>query len=71
MMPSPKIVTTTLQPLLTLTNCTNIDFETIMEPTGLISNDPSKRPADIMLHLSTPTKQTEEPISILGITSWI
>jgi len=38
-----------------------------MEPTGLIPDAPSKRPADIMIRLSPPAKQTKTPATILQL----
>jgi hypothetical protein len=38
-----------------------------MEPTGLIPEAPTKRPADIMIRLSPPTKQTNQPVTKLQL----
>ena len=44
----------------------NSIYDTIMEPTGLISDAPAKRPADILIHFSPPAKQTsQEPVAKL------
>jgi len=38
-----------------------------MEPTGLIPDAPTKRPADAMIRLSPPTKETNQPIPKLQL----
>ena len=66
-----KTLTIALRPLLTLTNRTNTAYDTVMEPTGLIPDAPTKRPADIMIRLSPPAKQTGKPtakLQLLDIT---
>ena len=62
-----KTLAITLRPLLTLTNRTNTAYDTVIEPTGLIPDAPSKRPADIMIRLSPPAKQTDHPIAKLQL----
>jgi hypothetical protein len=62
-----KTLAITLRPLLTLTNRTNTAYDTVIEPTGLIPDAPAKRPADIMIRLSPPTKQTNQPIAKLQL----
>jgi hypothetical protein len=60
-----KTLAITLRPLLTLTNQTNTAHDTVMEPTGLIPDAPAKRAADIMIRLSPPAKQTNQPVTKL------
>jgi hypothetical protein len=62
-----KTLAITLRPLLTLTNRTNTAYDTVMEPTGLIPDAPAKRPADIMIRLSPPAKQTNQPVAKLQL----
>jgi hypothetical protein len=62
-----KTLAITLRPLLTLTNRTNAAYDTVMEPTGLIPDAPTKRPADMMIRLSPPAKQTNQPVTKLQL----
>jgi hypothetical protein len=62
-----KTLAITLRPLLTLTNRTNTACDTVMEPTGLIPDAPTKRPADTMIRLSPPAKQTNQPVTKLQL----
>jgi hypothetical protein len=62
-----KTLAITLRPLLTLTNRTNTAHDTVMEPTGLIPDAPTKRPADTMVRLSPPAKQTNQPVAKLQL----
>jgi hypothetical protein len=62
-----KTLAITLRPLLTLTNRTKTAHDTVVEPTGLIPDEPAKRPADIMIRLSPPAKQTNQPVTKLQL----
>jgi hypothetical protein len=62
-----KTLAITLRSLLTLTNRTNTAYDTVVEPTGLIPDAPAKRPADIMIRLSPPAKQTNQPVAKLQL----
>jgi hypothetical protein len=62
-----KTLAITLQPLLTLTNQTNAACDAIVEPTRLVPDAPAKRPADIMMSLSPPAKQTNQPVAKLQL----
>jgi hypothetical protein len=62
-----KTLAITLRPSLTLTNRTNTACDTVMEPTGLIPDAPAKRPADIMIRLSPPARQTNQPVTKLQL----
>jgi hypothetical protein len=63
-----KTLTIMLRPLLSLTNRTNTAYNAVIDPIGLIPDAPTKRPADIMIHLlSHPTKQTNQPVAKLQL----